>query len=73
MVNREQLVTEIAQEVIARLQIHLNGGGAAAKPAGNVAATAAAPAPSEPKRAPLGDGVFATVDEDDCSHSPHLR
>ena len=59
MVNREQLVSDIAQEVIARLQIHLNGGGAA-KPA---ATAAPAPAPAGPKRAPLGDGVFATVDE----------
>src|SRR5688572_20634109 len=59
MVNREQLVSEIAQEVIARLQIHLNGGGAP-KPA---AAAAPAPAPAGPKRAPLGDGVFATVDD----------
>lgn len=61
MVNREQLVTEIAQEVIARLQIHLNGGGGAPKPS-YAPAPAAAAAP-EPKRAPLGDGVFATVDE----------
>ena len=56
MVNRDQLVSEIAQEVIARLQIHLNGG---SKPA----ASAPAPQPDAPKRAPLGDGVFATVDE----------
>jgi aldehyde dehydrogenase len=55
MVNRDQLVTEIAQEVIARLQIHLNGGGTAPKPA-----PAAAPSA---KGAPLGDGVFASVDE----------
>lgn len=58
MVNRDQLVSEIAQEVIARLQIHLNGG---SKPA--TSAPAPQPQPDAPKRAPLGDGVFATVDE----------
>jgi aldehyde dehydrogenase len=58
MVNRDQLVSEIAQEVIARLHIHLNGGTAKAAPA-----PARAPQAQGPKRAPLGDGVFATVDE----------
>jgi aldehyde dehydrogenase len=58
MVNRDQLVSDIAQEVIARLQIHLNGG--ASKPA---SAPSPAPSANDPKRAPLGDGVFATVDE----------
>lgn len=54
MGNRDQLVSEIAQEVIARLQIHLNGGNTPTKPAA---------ASSSAKSAPLGDGVFATVDE----------
>jgi aldehyde dehydrogenase len=56
MVNRDQLVSEIAQEVIARLHIHLNGGSTKAAPA-------PAPQAQGPKRAQLGDGVFATVDE----------
>jgi aldehyde dehydrogenase len=52
MATREQLVTEIAQEVIARLQLHMNGG------------TAPAPAAAAAKgSAPAGDGVFATIDE----------
>ncbi|HYO80222.1 MAG TPA: aldehyde dehydrogenase family protein, partial [Bryobacteraceae bacterium] len=61
MQNREQLVNEIAKEVIARLQIHLvgNGGGGAATPA----RPQPAPQANQPKRAPLGDGVFPTVDE----------
>jgi aldehyde dehydrogenase len=54
MLNRDQMVAEIAQEVIARLQVHLNGGTAAAP-----AAPAAKPAP----RTASGDGVYATVDE----------
>jgi aldehyde dehydrogenase len=49
MLNREQLVAEIAKEVVARLQSHINGGTATA--------AAAAPAPSG------RDGVFDTVDE----------
>ncbi len=51
MSNQEQLVAEIAQEVIARLRLHLEG---------------KAPAESKPKpAAPVsgGDGIFATVDE----------
>ena len=47
MFNREQMVAEIAKEVVARLQAHMNGGasrhGAAAVPA--------------------TDGIFETVDE----------
>lgn len=64
MQNREQMVADIAQEVIARLQIHLNGG---AKP--TTAKKAEAPlgtAPqhgSQPKAVEVGDGVFATVNE----------
>jgi aldehyde dehydrogenase len=49
MLNREQLVAEIAKEVVARLQSHINGGTATD--------AAAAPAPSG------RDGVFDTVDE----------
>jgi aldehyde dehydrogenase len=52
MVNREQMVAEIAREVIARLQLQL-GGTPAAAPA----------APSASPRTATGDGVFATVDE----------
>jgi aldehyde dehydrogenase len=52
MVNREEMVAAIAQEVVARLQLHLAG-------------KAAAGLPAEPQvpRAAAGDGVFATVDE----------
>jgi aldehyde dehydrogenase len=49
MLNREQLVAEIAKEVVARLQSHINGGTATV--------AEAAPAPSG------RDGVFDTVDE----------
>ena len=49
MLNREQLVAEIAKEVVARLQSHINGG----------TATVAAEAPTPSGR----DGVFDTVDE----------
>jgi len=49
MLNREQLVAEIAKEVVARLQSHINGG--------TETAAVAAPAPSG------RDGVFDTVDE----------
>jgi aldehyde dehydrogenase len=48
MFNREQMVAEIAKEVVSRLQAHMNGG------------TAQAPAPA----ATAGnDGIFETVDE----------
>jgi aldehyde dehydrogenase len=53
MLNREEMVAEIAKEVVARLQAHMNGGSAAAG--------VQAPAPSA---VPSGrDGVFDTVDE----------
>ena len=52
MVNREEMVAAIAQEVVARLQLHL-AGKAPAEP------SATPPVP----RAVAGDGVFATVDE----------
>jgi aldehyde dehydrogenase len=47
MLNQDQLIAEIAQEVIARLQTQLR------TPA----------APGRTKAAPGGDGVFATIDE----------
>jgi aldehyde dehydrogenase len=50
MFNREQMVAEIAKEVVSRLQAHMNGGG-------TQAAASAAPA------AAGNDGVFETVDE----------
>lgn len=50
MFNREQMVAEIAKEVVARLQAHMNGGSGAA--------TAAAPAPAASQ-----DGIFETVDD----------
>lgn len=52
MVDREQMVAEIAREVVARLQLHLGG-----TPAAAPAARPASPRPA------TGDGVFATVDE----------
>jgi aldehyde dehydrogenase len=52
MVNREEMVAAIAQEVVARLQLHLAGKEVAGPPA----------MPPVP-RAAAGDGVFATVDE----------
>ena len=47
MFNREEMVAEIAKEVVARLQAHMNGGNAGA---------AAAPGANE-------DGIFETVDD----------
>ena len=47
MFNREQMVAEIAKEVVARLQDHMNG----------------ATKPSAPAAAAGNDGVFETVDE----------
>ena len=47
MFNREQMVAEIAKEVVARLQAQMNGGAAAEQP---VPASGA-------------DGVFETVDD----------
>src|SRR5580692_9951404 len=48
MFNREQMVAEIAKEVVARLQAHMNGGG---------------PTPVQPVPATGADGVFETVDD----------
>jgi aldehyde dehydrogenase len=50
MFNREQMVAEIAKEVVSRLQAHMNGGGTQ---------SAGAPALSVSGN----DGVFETVDE----------
>src|SRR5579864_7209502 len=47
MFNREQMVAEIAKEVVSRLQAHMNGGTPSA-PAAAVAGN---------------DGIFETVDE----------
>jgi aldehyde dehydrogenase len=60
MLDRKQMVAEIADEVISRLLSHLDN--ADAPPA---APRPAAPAPKPGKKAPIapGDGVFATVDE----------
>ena len=52
MQNRDQMVAEIAQEVVARLQVHLGGKSGAGLTVGPAAA------PTE-----NGDGVFATADE----------
>jgi aldehyde dehydrogenase len=51
ILDQQKLVAEIAQEVIARLQQHLNGGGAQAVPAPKAPAT------------PVGDGVYRSVDD----------
>ncbi len=48
MFNREQMVAEIAKEVVSRLQAHMNGG---------------TTAQSAPVATAGNDGVFETVDE----------
>ena len=48
MFNREQMVAEIAKEVVSRLQAHMNGGTAQA---------------SSPAATAGNDGIFETVDE----------
>jgi len=66
MMDRERVVAEIAREVIARLLPHLDAPAGATRPAnGRPAAgpAAAAPPARARKRSPVGDGVFATVDE----------
>ena len=50
MFNREQMVAEIAKEVVSRLQAQMNGGATSTQPAPAVVATG-------------NDGVFETVDE----------
>ena len=49
--NREQIVAEIAQEVVARIRMHLDG------------TPAPAPARAAAPSAPAGPGIFATVNE----------
>jgi aldehyde dehydrogenase len=59
MFNRDQMVAEIAKEVVSRLQQHMHAGSASFTTAANGATTpAAAPAPAAGK-----DGIFETVDE----------
>ena len=60
MLDRKQMVAEIANEVVSRLLTHLDGPAPSAAPA-NGARAGRAPAPKKPAR--TGDGVFGTVDE----------
>jgi aldehyde dehydrogenase len=75
MIDRDRVVADIAQEVVARLLAYSGttpafggrpapgvAGGAAAK-RGAAPGSRPAPAPSPSKRPALGHGVFATVDE----------
>jgi aldehyde dehydrogenase len=60
--NRDKLMAEIAQEVIARLKPHLGGNGAGS----SSTATAPVAAPAPAVAAPVGkaeDGVFETIDD----------
>jgi aldehyde dehydrogenase len=72
MIDRERVVADIAQEVVARLLAYSSSTPATdLRPASGRVATgktvtrAARPAdpPPAPKRAAIGDGVFATVDQ----------
>jgi aldehyde dehydrogenase len=60
MLDRKQMVAEIADEVISRLLTHLDAPATPAVPK-NGAGTGRAPAKKKP--APTGHGVFQTVDE----------
>jgi len=60
MLDRKQMVAEIAEEVISRLLTHLDAPASSAAAAPAVRADRA-PAPKKP--APTGNGVFRTVDE----------
>jgi aldehyde dehydrogenase len=60
MLDRKQMVTEIADEVISRLLTHLD---APARPAAPGNGAGAGPAPAKKKPVPTGHGVFRTVDE----------
>ena len=62
MLDRKQMVAEIADEVISRLLTHLDAPGDAGR-ATAPNAGAAGRAPAKKKPAPTGHGVFATVDE----------
>jgi hypothetical protein len=63
MLNREQLAAEIAQEVIARLRVHMGTAAAPAPAAQNGSAARPQPAPGARCIGPGADGVFATVDD----------
>jgi len=60
MLDRKQMVAEIADEVISRLLTHLDAPAATAAPAHGANAGRA---PGKKKPAPTGHGVFRTVDE----------
>jgi hypothetical protein len=62
MLDRKQMVAEIADEVVSRLLTHLDAPAAPAAPA-NGAHASRAPAPKKRTPARTGDGVFQTVDE----------
>jgi len=55
MVNREEMIADIAKAVMARLRVDL--------PAAKEADRAAPQTPTAPPRASAVDGVFETVDE----------
>ena len=64
MQDRTQIVAEIADEVITRLLAHLERGEGAGPKGARAAKPVAAPVPAPKKKpAPLGHGVFATVDD----------
>ena len=54
MTNQEQVISDIAREVVARLRIQLQQGQPASAPAS---------APAAPNYSAAHDGVFMTVDE----------
>lgn len=54
MTNQEQVIADIAREVVARLRIQLQQGQPASAPAS---------APAAPNYSAAHDGVFVTVDE----------
>jgi aldehyde dehydrogenase len=62
MLDRTQMVAEIADEVITRLLAHLDRGDAG-DPSSAVTAARPARPPAKKRPAPLGHGVFASVDE----------
>jgi len=63
MLDRKQMVAEIADEVIARLLTHLDGPATPAAAPAPKNGAAAVRAPAKKKPAPTGHGVFRTVDE----------
>jgi aldehyde dehydrogenase len=60
MLDRKQMVAEIAEEVISRLLTHLD---APASSSAGAPVVRADRAPASKKPSPTGDGVFRTVDE----------